>query len=406
MTTDKQTGKTFSPVQPILPAAVRTDSESATVWTAFCRELERAGHTVLSQPDVDDPMMAAETLRFAIRELRAGLDWYTECAPYDTPRFIRADDSGSGPPGPNLDNTNYYAHLRAGREYLVRIDTATVYDIIIGVSNADYRNYGDYSLADFDVGDDGFLEITIAAEQRSGNWLALLDDAYRLGLRVYFRDWESDVPPELTIERIDSTEPPVVPSVNELGEGLTATAEYLRTWPFKYPIFQTLYADQIEANEMRAPVPIPGGGQEIQYGLARYRIADDQALIVETDVPDAPYWGFHLYTMPWFSQIDVGNRVTALNCLQTHVDGDGRARYVVAHRDPGVQNWLDTGGFATGSVFYRWVWSENSPVPTSRVVPLQQVRDALPDDTPTFTAADRRAQLAVRRRHLQRRSRA
>ena len=80
-----------------------------------------------------------------------------------------------------------------------------------------------------------------------------------------------------------------------------------------------------------------------------------------------------------------------------HRDADGRIRIVLAHRDPGSPNWIDTESRPRGLLVYRWVWMRNNPVPTSRVVPLRDVRAALPDDHPSVDAATRRRQLARRR---------
>lgn len=404
---DKQTNRPFAAVQPVLPDVAPRNAEAAAAWTEFCDGLKRAGHRILSQPGVEDDLMQAETLRYFIRELRTGLELNTEHGLSDQPRFQCGDAAGSGPPGPNLDNSYYSSRVKPGVTYRVRIDTRTIGEIIFGISNRDYRNYGDYCLADFEIGDDGILEIVASPERKPGNWVKMPDDAYRLSVRVYYIDWEKHSPPAMSVERIDPPGVPgSVPTIAALAGALTETVELLESWPYKYPIFQTLYADQIEANQMRAPLGIPGGGEQIQYGLARFRLADDESLIVESEVPRARYWGFHTYTMPWFSPIEPATRVTALNHLQSRIDNDGMVRYVVSGSDPGVQNWLDTGGFPTGAVFYRWIWSENSPAPVARLVKLDEVRSSLPANTPQFTAADRRAQIAVRRRHLQRRLRA
>ena len=74
----------------------------------------------------------------------------------------------------------------------------------------------------------------------------------------------------------------------------------------------------------------------------------------------------------------------------------GAADIVVAAEDPGVQNWLDTEGRATGMVSYRWVFTDDAPSPTSTVVPVAELRDHLPADTPAFGPADRRAQVEAR----------
>ena len=33
-------------------------------------------------------------------------------------------------------------------------------------------------------------------------------------------------------------------------------------------------------------------------------------------------------------------------------------RWVVSHRDPGIQNWLDTTGLPRGYLSHRWAYSE------------------------------------------------
>ncbi|MET0251984.1 MAG: hypothetical protein ABW203_07385 [Novosphingobium sp.] len=406
-TIDKQTGKAFKPVQPIRPEMREPTSEAAQAWTRFCDRLKHAGHLLLSQPGAEHPMLQAESLRFFIRELRTSLEWETEVAIYQSPRWYLVDDSGSGPPGPNQDNEYWKARIFPGAQYRITIDTTTIDDIIIQVNNKEYRNDGDFSFKDFAIGNDGMLTINVGPEPTDGNWMRTLPDVYRVAMRVYYHDWEKHSRPNVWIERLDEpdhkSDPPAIPV---MAGALDAVVDWMESWPYIYPIFQTIYADQVPPNQLRAPLGIPGGGKEIQYGLARVELADDEALLVESEIPDAPYWGFHLYTMPWFSQIDPANRVTALNDLQSHVSADGRVRYIVSRHDPGVQNWLDTGGFPTLSVFYRWIWSKNSPAPSSRVIKLADVRKELPADTPEFGPEQRRAQIAARRRHLQNRFRA
>jgi hypothetical protein len=50
-------------------------------------------------------------------------------------------------------------------------------------------------------------------------------------------------------------------------------------------------------------------------------------------------------------------------------------RLVVAHEDPGLPNWLDTGGEGEGLIFVRYLLPEEQPLPLStRVVPLAELR--------------------------------
>jgi len=82
-----------------------------------------------------------------------------------------------------------------------------------------------------------------------------------------------------------------------------------------------------------------------------------------------------------------------------------RFRLAVASIDPEIPNWLDTEGRPDGLVSYRYVWSSDAPVPTSRVVKTASLRAHLPAFTPTFAAAARRDQIARRRRAIARRFR-
>ena len=73
-----------------------------------------------------------------------------------------------------------------------------------------------------------------------------------------------------------------------------------------------------------------------------------------------------------------------MNGFQVEVDPDGVRRYVVAHRDPGVANWIDTTGLPEGFLSLRWTYSERpAALPTTRVVKLRfdEIRAQLPAGT-------------------------
>jgi hypothetical protein len=103
--------------------------------------------------------------------------------------------------------------------------------------------------------------------------------------------------------------------------------------------------------------------------------------------------------------MDYANRVSSLNHTQLHIDADQKVRVVIAHEDPGVPNWLDTGGHLEGIIQYRYIWitQDEQPQPTIQTLPLDQVRSALPAKTPVVTPDARRQQVAARQAHLRRR---
>jgi hypothetical protein len=49
---------------------------------------------------------------------------------------------------------------------------------------------------------------------------------------------------------------------------------------------------------------------------------------------------------------------------------DGGCAIVIAARDPGRPNWLDTAGHVEGSMCFRWIGASEIVDPTTRLVPL------------------------------------
>ena len=66
----------------------------------------------------------------------------------------------------------------------------------------------------------------------------------------------------------------------------------------------------------------------------------------------------------WWETIDYANHQSSLNGFQAVIDDDGFFRAVVAGRDPGVTNWLDTAGHRQGPMIFRWL--RRRPMPPCR----------------------------------------
>jgi hypothetical protein len=140
-------------------------------------------------------------------------------------------------------------------------------------------------------------------------------------------------------------------------------------------------------------------GQYYYQGL--FEVKAGEVLLLESEVPDrCLYWNVQL-SDPLWNSVDWLNRQSSLNARQARLDNDGRLRAVIALDDPGVPNWLDTGGFDNGSVMIRWNRSSSGPVPTLLRLPAQELRRHLPSDTPTVTPQERDDALRARRRGVQ-----
>ena len=146
------------------------------------------------------------------------------------------------------------------------------------------------------------------------------------------------------------------------------------------------------------PMKLAKGFHQARYAFCFFELAADEALYIESSVPEARYWGLQLATNSWFEQVDPIHRISSINQKQAHVDADGRIRLVIAHDDPGVPNWLDTGGHHDGLCTFRWFWPKSDPTPSTRLVKLSEVAGLMPADSPPVDAAARAAEIRERKR--------
>ena len=86
------------------------------------------------------------------------------------------------------------------------------------------------------------------------------------------------------------------------------------------------------------PFPQPDEGlAAIRYGVGRYNLEEDTAVVFECEVPKVVFYQVGLLNF-WFETLDHANHQRCLNSHQIRPDLDGRFRLVIAGRDPGVPN--------------------------------------------------------------------
>jgi hypothetical protein len=98
--------------------------------------------------------------------------------------------------------------------------------------------------------------------------------------------------------------------------------------------------------------------------------------------------------------VDYTYHVSSLNRKNAWVGADGVFRAVLSHEDPGIQNWLDPVDNDRGQILIRLNQAATEHLPRTKLVPSAEVRQHLPSNTPEFTPAQRRAQIALRTDHV------
>jgi hypothetical protein len=180
----------------------------------------------------------------------------------------------------------------------------------------------------------------------------------------------------------------------------------------RMPVLSTklFYAmqNQIKANvgvNVFEPVRMGGALSKQIYLPAVFEFEDDEALILETDVPETRrYWNFQLND-PYFNAIEYVYRLSSTNGHFAKLSSDGKFWGVISLEDPAVPNWLDPAGFKQGTIYGRWFECDSEPTPIIKRVKFSELRDHLPADTPTVTPEERAEELRRRIRGCQRRRR-
>jgi hypothetical protein len=131
-----------------------------------------------------------------------------------------------------------------------------------------------------------------------------------------------------------------------------------------------------------------------------FQLDDDQALVLTIDPGGAGYFVVPV-TNDWTITDNYWDQQTSLNNspMQSVANDDGTYTIVVSPTDPGVWNWVSTGGLNQGTISIRFqdLDPNSSPTVSSRVVSLDQLPSVLPPNTVYATTEDRLQQIALRK---------
>ena len=213
------------------------------------------------------------------------------------------------------------------------------------------------------------------------------------------QEWRSFVEPLLPLgERLDRAAIKPRPSAEQISANLKQLAAWSENYVAISNRFVKYFGNKAPTNAVSFINFGDDGGMPSQkYLEGMFDLQADEALIIETDVPQqCQYWSFQLTDERWTSY-DWVNRQISINGHQAKRDKDGKFRAVISTQDPGVPNWLDTGGLKRGVIQGRWKKCTSAPLPVASKVKVADVRKYLPADTPVVSAEVRDAE--IRRRH-------
>jgi len=317
---------------------------------------------------------------------------------------------------PNPDDIYLHAPLRGDLIYRVsgnrgtcKILSFTTQRAMSGTVDEMPSPSGHNEVDDTDLGlalNEDF-EVIFSAEKPAGytgKWAPI--DAQAGGMMVRFRsyDWAKEVDPSISIECISPVPPKPRLTQEQIYAGIQEMAKYPRRKTRLYYGMQNGVKSRVGYNVFE-PVRYVGALAKQVYWPAIFQLEEDEALIIETDLPaQRPYWNIQLND-PYFNALEYVYRLSSLNGHTAKVSADGKFRAVIALTDPGVPNWLDPAGYKEGGIYGRWFDCDTNPTPIIKRVKLAELRSHLPSDTPVVSLQERAEELRIRVRACQRRRR-
>jgi hypothetical protein len=379
----------------------------------FATAIAEAERIVTGAPHVRTELDLAEGYDYLAGGIRASLQmaWAYQ---RDHPYFVQSTGPYTKMGLDNPDTLYFHAYIRDTAEYVVTGRRGTTADLSFQVLNGDYSPVDvPDSLTAFDdraftVHPDGTFEIRFGPGPAGPNYFTLGAGSAMLIVREVYSDWATEQRGTIRIRRDDTagTAPPAV-SRDDMAKKYGVAGKILLGRLRTFLAFPEWFYLKLPVNTMTEPRSTPGGLTTQFSSVGHYDLDDSQAMIISVPVSEAPYQGFQLGSM-WYVSLDYVNHQTSLTAAQARHDPDGRIRYVVSERNPGVANWIERTGHPRGYLQLRWQRLSRdlkpSDGPEVEVVPVDLLDQRLPfydqarisPEDHAHRIADRQAAVAAR----------
>lgn len=356
------------------------EARHGELWTHFCARLGEAGGILTTANAPRGIFDQAEGARYLSRLVRLGLEIYLENGDPDFPTFYRPSHETAKMGGDNPDNLYLSATIAGNRRYRLTGNIGTVTYLSLGSKANRYAvdgtmpSTGELAGAGFNPDAQGNFTIIASVEQPDDNmtWLPLAPDSTMLQLRQTFLDRHAETPATIRIERISPG--PAAPAPADpglLAKRLIDAADFVVNTSRLFGGWAQLF--MTKPNEVRdwgQDMFIRAGGDPaIFYVHGYWKLGPDEALVLEVQEPEAEHWNIQINNW-WMESLDYRYHPIWVNKASAMRNADKSLTFVIAHREPGFGNWLQTVGHDEGFVLLRWVRATATPVPSSRVITL------------------------------------
>ena len=391
----------------------KPSDDLGAAWSQLCASLQQASAFLQGHANYRAEENRAPGYAMMVGVLVKALEMHTRVDPdfpvwhvHDTMHLCGAD---------NPDQRYLQTRITGGESYRLwghltneaRLDV----QIYAGETSSLPRSTGFLSFEDMHVEQDGSFEVFVSPQQYGPNWMDNPPESARVLIRQVYSDWSVAKPGEVHIDRIGfEGARRTGPVQDELARGLREAGENLlqdvAAWAnLHQTVTESDHATPVNAIPPPASTFAQGGAKNRYMTFSIYDIADDEALVLRWWPMGGTYQAVHLRDL-WNSSLEYTNMQSSLTGEQCEASADGSFWCVLSARDPGIANWLDTGGLRRGYVAFRYDGIGGKPFDADKVPMLEKVRfdelaAHLPEGTQPITHEQRFAAIAARRLHLQ-----
>tara|TARA_B110000503_G_scaffold22699_1_gene35282 strand:+ start:16825 stop:18027 length:1203 start_codon:yes stop_codon:yes gene_type:complete len=362
------------------PADWAQGSEAAQAWRQFVASMEAAGARVFASHE--DPQERLDGLVYLAQLSTAALEMKFAKGDSARPRFTDWMSDYRKFLGDTPDAIYQTAELSPEFDYEITGNIADaeylgfmLYGTGLNGWNRAAANMSNETLHFDDSGNFTLLLSKAPPADTDANWLPLEDDVHMVMVRQYYHGRSGKQTASFSIRNLA---PPVFVPAND-GEVATALAN--ATTFFNGTVDGAIALSAMlapGANNIDPPKsynPDFGGvfypTDDNEYYGSWFYLQDDEALVVEGAVPDAPYWSISLQNR-WMQSLDYDHYPVALNDTAIATEGE-RYRVIVSHRKPPSGNWLSTAGKREGLLSIRYQRAKKSEKPSLKVVKFKQL---------------------------------
>ena len=322
------------------------------------------------------PQDFAEARRVLLHVLMHALESWLEADPA-RPFFTPFINQHKKLLGDNPDARYFSAVISDEHSYRIRGNLAgatyTSFTVELGAGTDGDGIGATLNDTQFKTDKDGNYEIILSAEKTRGNWMKMPKGATSLTTRHYYERKTSinnermhQIP--IDIENMASVPPREAPNDAEIAAGIRRVAAFVKGnvitmseetspgWVSRVPN-QFVPPKKDDTHEA-----ITYAARDNIYAMAPWVLGPNQALVIRGKFPTCRFSNLVLFNR-FLQTLNYEERTISLNRAQTVQEEDGSFEMILAHRDPGRPNWLDTEGRVYGIMFWRFQLTEGDIAP-------------------------------------------